>query len=63
MAELIGSVGYLSVATRGTEGPGEVVLPNKSLVAWSKEPLRKGHPVLITALRDTREVSVEPIDL
>ena len=51
---LIGCIGKLSVATRGANGPGEVVVSvrggSEAFIAWSPEPLpirdnRAGHRV------------------
>lgn len=64
MAEetLVGSIGVISVATRGTAGPGEVVLKvrggTEAYIAWSQTPLRRGTTVLVIESRGTRTVDV-----
>ena len=67
---LIGSIGVLSVATRGTAGPGEVHCKvrggTESFIAWSPEPLPKGTKVLVIESRGHRTVDVsawsDPLD-
>jgi hypothetical protein len=58
----IGLVGVLVVATRGTDGPGEVLLKirggSETFMAWSDEPLPRGTTVLITDSRGARSVDV-----
>lgn len=58
----IGHVGVLTVATRGVNGPGEVLIKIRggaeSYLAWSEEPLAKGTPVLVIESRGARTVSV-----
>ena len=57
-----GAVGVLSVATRGADGPGEVVVKirggSESYLAWSTEPLPRGAMVLIVESRGARAVDV-----
>lgn len=59
---LIGSIGVLTVATRGQAGPGEVLLPvrggRETYLAWSIDPLPKGATVLVIESRGTRTVDV-----
>jgi hypothetical protein len=61
---IVGSVGRLVVATRGPDGPGEVLLTvrgaREAFLAWSAEPLPKGAEVLIIGHRGARTVDVEP---
>lgn len=61
---VVGHVGPLIVATRGDEGPGEVLLTvrgsREAYLAWSQEPLPKGTQVLVIDTRGTRTVVVEP---
>jgi hypothetical protein len=61
---VIGRVGPLIVATRGTQGAGEVLLTvrgsTEAFLAWSKEPLPKGLEVLVIDTRGPRTVLVEP---
>jgi len=58
----IGCVGVITVATRGTAGPGEVLVRirggTESFIAWSPEPLAKGTTVLVIEERGTRTVDV-----
>jgi hypothetical protein len=58
----VGSVGVLSVATRGTDGPGEVMIKvrggTESFLAWSDEPLARGRSVLVIATLGARQVTV-----
>lgn len=61
---VIGCVGTLIVATRGADGPGEVVLTvrgaKETFLARSDEPLPKGAAVLVVEVRSARTVIVEP---
>lgn len=63
-ASAIGCVGTLTVATRGDRGAGEVLVTvrgsKETFLAWSREPLAKGSPVLIIDIRGARAVVVEP---
>jgi hypothetical protein len=67
---LIGSIGVLSVATRGPAGPGEVIVKirggSEAYIAWSLTPLPKGATVLVIESRGTRTVDVsewtDPLD-
>lgn len=58
----VGCVGVLTVATRGTGGPGEVLIGvrggTESFLAWSDEPLPKGTTVLVVETRGPRSVGV-----
>jgi hypothetical protein len=58
----IGSVGVLSVATRGAAGPGEVHIKirggSETFLAWSEKPLPRGATVLVIESRGTRTVDV-----
>jgi hypothetical protein len=60
--DLIGCVGVLLVATRGTAGPGEVLVKvrggSEAFIAWSPEPLPKGATVLVIESRGHRAVDV-----
>jgi hypothetical protein len=60
--EPIGCVGVLLVATRGANGPGEVLVRvrggSEAYLAWSDEPLAKGSSVLIIDSRSNRAVDV-----
>ena len=59
---LIGSIGVLLVATRGTAGPGEVLLKirggTEAYLAWSTNPIPKGATVLVIETRGARTVDV-----
>jgi hypothetical protein len=63
---LIGAIGTLIVATRGADGPGEVIVPvrggREAFIAWSPEPLPKGASVLIIESRGHRAVDVSAWD-
>ena len=67
---LIGSIGVLSVATRGSAGPGEVIVKirggSEAYLAWSLRPLPKGAKVLVIETRGARTVDVsewtDPLD-
>jgi hypothetical protein len=67
---LIGSIGVLSIATRGTAGPGEVMVKirggSEAFIAWSAEPIPRGSTVLVINNRGTRTVDVsawiDPLD-
>ena len=58
----IGRVGVLLVATRGTAGPGEVLIKirggSEAFLAWSEKPLPKGANVLVVDSRGARAVDV-----
>ena len=63
---LIGSIGVLSVATRGADGPGEVMVKirggSEHYIAWSPTPLPKGATVLVIESRGSRTVDVSEWD-
>ena len=58
----IGSVGVLTVATRGLAGPGEVLIKirggSEAFLAWSEKPLPRGATVLVIDSRGARTVDV-----
>jgi hypothetical protein len=58
----IGCVGVLTVATRGSGGPGEVRVRirggSETYLAWSESPLPRGATVLVTESRGKRVVDV-----
>ena len=67
----IGSVGVLTVGTRGERGPGEVRIKirggTESFIAWSEEPLPQGATVLVIEARGPRALAVmewasDPLD-
>lgn len=61
-AALIGSIGVLTIATRGQAGPGEVLLKirggTECYIAWSIEPIARGRTVLVLETRGSRNVDV-----
>jgi hypothetical protein len=67
---LVGSIGVLTIATRGQRGPGEVLVPirggTETFIAWSPEPLERGSTVLVIESRGSRVVDVsqwtDPLD-
>ena len=58
----IGRIGVLAVATRGADGPGEVLIRirggSEAFLAWSEKPLPKGATVLVVESRGARAVDV-----
>ena len=58
----IGRVGVLTVATRGSAGPGEVLIKirggSEAFLAWSEKPLPRGATVLVIESRGARAVDV-----
>jgi hypothetical protein len=62
MARLSGQTAAVSVATRGTDGPGEVIVRagggSESYIAWSDEPIARGQVVLIIEDRGARNLYV-----
>ncbi|SEL37797.1 hypothetical protein [Streptacidiphilus jiangxiensis] len=67
---VIGCVGRLLIGTRGSEGPGEVVVRvrggSEAFLAWSEQPLAEGTTVLVIESRGARQVDViewaDPLD-
>ena len=67
----IGSVGVLTIGTRGQHGPGEVRIKirggSESFIAWSESPLPRGATGLVIDSRGQRAVNVmawtgDPLD-
>ena len=58
----VGCVGVLTVATRGDDGPGEVLIKirggSEAFLAWSDRPLPKGATVLVVDSRGARALDV-----
>ena len=58
----VGTVGVLTVGTRGPEGPGEVWIKirggSERFLAWSERPLPKGAKVLVIDFRGPRTADV-----
>jgi membrane protein implicated in regulation of membrane protease activity len=61
---VVGCVGVLTIATRGSAGPGEVLVKvrggSETYLAWSDQPLPKDTTVLVVASRGARTVDVVP---
>ena len=66
----VGCTGTLIIATRGPEGPGEVLVKQaggtEAYLAWSEQPLAQDTAVLVFNYRGERAVDVmewsEPLD-
>lgn len=60
----VGCVGVLLIGTRGSGGPGEVLIKirggSENFLAFSDEPLPKGATVLVVDYRGARAVDVTP---
>ena len=58
----LGATGVITIATRGPDGPGEVLLRigggTEAYLAYSEEPLPKGSEVLVFNSRGSRCVDV-----
>ena len=58
----IGLQGTITIATRGTDGPGEVELAvaggSETFIAYSDEPLARGASVVVVDVRPNRKVDV-----
>jgi hypothetical protein len=58
----IGTVGVITIPTRGAAGPGEVRIRirggSENFLAWSETPLPRGATVLIIDARGRRTVEV-----
>jgi hypothetical protein len=67
---VIGRTGELLIGTRGSAGPGEILVRvrggTETFLAWSQEPLPMGATVLVIESRGCREVGViewtDPLD-
>jgi hypothetical protein len=59
---VVGCTGTITVATRGTAGPGEVLVKlrggTEAYLAWSEQPIAKGATVLVFNSRGERTVDV-----
>ncbi|MFE1952428.1 MULTISPECIES: hypothetical protein [Streptomyces] len=59
---VVGCTGRLLVGTRGSAGPGEVLVRvrggTETFLAWSDAPLERGSTVLVIESRGTRQVQV-----
>jgi hypothetical protein len=60
----LGSIGVLTIGTRGADGPGEALLKvrggTEAYIAWSERPLPRGTRVLALTTRGPRAVEVVP---
>jgi membrane protein implicated in regulation of membrane protease activity len=60
----LGRIGILLIPTRGSDGPGEVLVKirggSETYLAYSDDPLPKGATVLVVECRGTRSVDVTP---
>ena len=58
----VGCIGKLIIATRGVDGPGEVLVKvrggTEAYLAWSEQPLPRGATVLVWGSRGSRAVDV-----
>ncbi|WP_127356241.1 hypothetical protein [Actinacidiphila soli] len=67
---VVGCTGVVIVGTRGSAGPGEILVSirggSEAFLAWSERPLPKGAPVLVVESRGERQVDViewaDPLD-
>ncbi|PTM93695.1 hypothetical protein C7821_10766 [Streptomyces sp. VMFN-G11Ma] len=67
---VVGCTGKVLIGTRGSAGPGEVLVRvrggSETFLAWSEEPLPTGATVLVIESRGRREVVViewvDPLD-
>lgn len=67
---VIGCTGELLIGTRGSAGPGEILVRirggSETFLAWSEDPLPKGARVLVVESRGARRVEViewaDPLD-
>jgi hypothetical protein len=67
---VIGCTGRLLIGTRGSAGPGEVLVRvrggSEAFLAWSEQPLAAGTTVLVIESRGARQVDViewtDPLD-
>jgi hypothetical protein len=60
----LGSIGVLTIGTRGPAGPGEALLKvgggTEAYIAWSERPLPRGTEVMAVTSRGPRTVDVVP---
>jgi hypothetical protein len=58
----VGCVGVITIATRGADGAGEVLVKvrggSEKFLAWSEQPLPRGTTVLVVESRGSRTVDV-----
>lgn len=61
-SSVVGTVGILTVATRGPYGHGEVLIKirggSETYLAWSDDPLPRGTSVLVVEARGARTLEV-----
>ncbi len=62
----VGCTGTVIVATRGEQGPGEVLVKvrggTEAYLAWSEQPLAKGTEILVYNARGDRTLDVMEFD-
>jgi hypothetical protein len=58
----VGATGVVTVATRGADGPGEVLLRlnggTEAYLAWSEQPLARGTEIAVFDIHGERSVHV-----
>jgi hypothetical protein len=63
---VVGCVGKVITATRGVDGPGEVLVSvrggTEAYLAWSEEPLARDTSVIVFNARGERTVDVMQFD-
>jgi hypothetical protein len=63
---VVGCVGKVITATRGVDGPGEVLVSvrggTEAYLAWSEEPLARNTSVIVFNSRGERTVDVMQFD-
>ncbi len=63
---VVGCVGKVITATRGADGPGEVLVSvrggTEAYLAWSEEPLARDTSVIVFNARGERTVDVMQFD-
>jgi hypothetical protein len=63
---VVGCVGRVITATRGVDGPGEVLVSvrggTEAYLAWSEEPLARDTSVIVFNARGERTVDVMQFD-
>jgi hypothetical protein len=64
---VVGCVGKVITATRGVDGPGEVLVSvrggTEAYLAWSELPLARDTPVIVFNARGERTVDVMEFDI
>lgn len=61
---MTGEIGYITIPTKGEDGPGEALFGKKGAwIVWSSDPLKKGKQVIVTAERGGRTLTVQSTGL